>query len=83
MTETIFSMQGVLHSIFCNRLLLNIRGAYKSVSVAVCSIRSGAQTQVLDTVATVSEFSASSTLPLRSRGDVEFDLGCDNEDEEF
>ena len=42
----------------CNRLLLNIRGAYESVSMPVSSIiekRGDTETQVLDTMATLSE----------------------------
>ena len=50
--------QGALHNMLCNRLLLNIRGAYESVSMPVSSIiekRGDTETQVLDTMATLSE----------------------------
>jgi hypothetical protein len=34
----LISTQGALHSIFCNRLLLNIRGVYESIDESISTL---------------------------------------------
>ena len=63
--------------------MLNIRDEYKAMTVTVPTIRGGTETQVLDTITSISIFGATSTLQVHSRGNVCLDLERDDEDEEF